>query len=373
MKEDKPEITDIRKPKSNNQEFVYKELKNGLKVLLISDKEADVSAASMAVGVGSLSSKREYEGIPHFCEHMLFMGTKKYPDENEFEEYLQNNSGSSNAYTDIDSTVYYFDVSNEAFPEALDRFGHFFIDPIFKQDTVERELKAVDSEHQRNINTDTWRLRQLILSESKEGSAFKMFGTGSKETLNKPEIRDVLLEFFYKYYTPHNMGICVISNRSLQELRELVYPIFEQIPENDNYEIPTFKYDIAYDSSNMNYFYKIVPIKDEDKISIKWFLDNQKNNYKEIPSYFCSNILGHEGPNSLTASLKRDNLISSLLAGGDDKADCFHIFTITVTLTKRGKDNWKEVILRILKYVKILQDKKQMDRRLFLTHDECGE
>ena len=62
-------------------------------------------------------------GAAHFLEHLLFMGSEKYPGENEYKEFISNNGGSSNAFTDMTDTNYHFDVSNEAFGEALDRFA----------------------------------------------------------------------------------------------------------------------------------------------------------------------------------------------------------------------------------------------------------
>lgn len=71
--------------------------------------------------IGSMSDPRELPGLAHFCEHMLFMGTQKYPSENEYNKYLSEHGGSSNAYTAADHTNYYFDVAPEAFEGALDR------------------------------------------------------------------------------------------------------------------------------------------------------------------------------------------------------------------------------------------------------------
>jgi nardilysin len=42
------------------------------------------AAAALAVGVGSFSDFAHMQGIAHYLEHMLFMGTEKYPDENEY-------------------------------------------------------------------------------------------------------------------------------------------------------------------------------------------------------------------------------------------------------------------------------------------------
>ncbi|MPC88190.1 Insulin-degrading enzyme [Portunus trituberculatus] len=68
-----------------------------------------------------MSDPTELPGLAHFCEHMLFMGTKKYPCENEYNKYLSEHGGSSNAYTAADHTNYYFDVAPDAFSGALDR------------------------------------------------------------------------------------------------------------------------------------------------------------------------------------------------------------------------------------------------------------
>jgi insulysin len=90
---------------------------------LISDPEADKSAAALDVKVGSGFDKKPLYGVAHFLEHMLFMGTEKYPSENEYAEYITNNGGYNNAWTSMTNTNYQFDCSNEAFKEALDRFA----------------------------------------------------------------------------------------------------------------------------------------------------------------------------------------------------------------------------------------------------------
>lgn len=84
------------------------------------------------------------------------MGTKRFPKENEYQQYLSSNNGHSNAYTAMTSTNYYFDVAPNALEGALDRFSGFFIEPLFNEDCTEREIKAVDSEHKKNLQNDMW-------------------------------------------------------------------------------------------------------------------------------------------------------------------------------------------------------------------------
>lgn len=69
-----------------------------------------------------MSDPDELPGLAHFCEHMLFLGTKKYPDENQYNKFLANHAGRSNAFTSSDQTDYYFDVAPDRLRETLDMY-----------------------------------------------------------------------------------------------------------------------------------------------------------------------------------------------------------------------------------------------------------
>ena len=74
-------------------------LSNNLEVWIISDPLAEQSAAALSVNIGSWQDPVEYPGTAHFLEHMLFLGTKKYPSEDEFMSFVSQGGGQSNAYT----------------------------------------------------------------------------------------------------------------------------------------------------------------------------------------------------------------------------------------------------------------------------------
>ena len=62
--------------------------------------------------------------MAHFHEHMLFLGTEKYPKENDYETFLSKYGGFSNAYTDMEDTNYYFSLTTTApksnkFPKSI--------------------------------------------------------------------------------------------------------------------------------------------------------------------------------------------------------------------------------------------------------------
>lgn len=92
-------FADILKSEEDKREYRGLVLDNGMRVILISDPQTDKSAAALSVEVGYLSDPEEVPGLAHFLEHMLFLGTAKYPEENSYSTFLASNGGTSNAST----------------------------------------------------------------------------------------------------------------------------------------------------------------------------------------------------------------------------------------------------------------------------------
>lgn len=69
----------LKKALCDQRNYRLIKLPNNLKALLVQDKEADTSSASLGVRVGAFSDPKEFPGLAHFCEHMLFMGTESTP------------------------------------------------------------------------------------------------------------------------------------------------------------------------------------------------------------------------------------------------------------------------------------------------------
>ena len=74
-------------------------LDNGMRVLLVSDPKFNKSGASLVVNTGQIDDPRDSEGLAHFLEHMLFLGTEKYPEVTEYGNFIKSNGGYNNAYT----------------------------------------------------------------------------------------------------------------------------------------------------------------------------------------------------------------------------------------------------------------------------------
>ncbi|MDB9953154.1 insulinase family protein [Porticoccaceae bacterium] len=145
--------------KSANDERQYRHitLDNKLDVLLISDPSTDKAAASLDVHIGSYQNPAGREGLAHFLEHMLFLGTKDYPNPGDYQTFISEHGGSHNAGTGLENTTYFFDIDASYLSQALDRFSPFFSSPNFDAKYVDRERNAVESEYRLKIKDDSRR------------------------------------------------------------------------------------------------------------------------------------------------------------------------------------------------------------------------
>ncbi|VVC86828.1 unnamed protein product [Leptidea sinapis] len=352
--------TDIVKSQEDKREYRGLELANRLKVLLVSDPSTDKSAAALDVNIGYLSDPDELPGLAHFCEHMLFLGTKKYPQENEYSKFLSEHGGSSNASTSSDHTTFYFDVLPQHLPKALDIFAQFFISPLFTESATGRELSAVDSEHDKNRSADTWRLEQLNKNTADPNHPYHKFPTGSRETLETVpkakgiDVRKALLEFHNKWYSANIMTMIVVGKESLDDLEKLVVDLFSSV-EDKSVSAPSWP-DHPFPPERRRKRAYCVPVKDLRTLSIDFPVPDTRRYYKTGPGHYLSHLLGHEGKGSLLSALKERGWCNSLVGGTRLGARGFGFFGVQVDLTEEGVNHIDDIVTLVFQYIAMLRE-----------------
>ncbi|CAI5653429.1 unnamed protein product [Oreochromis niloticus] len=352
-------VSDVIRSPEDKREYRGLEFINGLKAVLISDPTTDKSSAALDVHIGSLSDPPNISGLAHFCEHMLFLGTEKYPKENEYSQFLSEHAGSSNAFTSGEHTNYYFDVSHEHLQGALDRFAQFFLCPLFDESCKDREVNAVDSEHEKNLMNDAWRLFQLEKATGNPKHPFSKFGTGNKLTLEtRPskegvDVRQELLKFHSTYYSSNLMGLCVLGRESLDELTAMVVKLFGEV-ENKNVPVPEFP-EHPFQEQHLKQFYKVVPIKDIRNLYVTFPIPDLQKYYKSNPGHYLGHLIGHEGPGSLLSELKSKGWVNTLVGGQKEGARGFMFFIINVDLTEEGLLHVEDIIFHMFQYIQKLR------------------
>jgi insulysin len=364
------------KSSGDTRDYRIIELSNGLSCILVHDLDTDKSGCGLDVNVGHWLDPLDKPGLAHFLEHMLFLGTEKYPDENSYNSFLNSHGGSSNAYTSATSTNYYFDVRHEYLTEMLDRFAQFFISPLFTATATEREMNAVNNENSKNLLSDVWRIGQLIKSTSNSAHPYSHFGTGNLATLQGPTTRQQLIQFHSQYYSSSIMKLCVLGRESLDELQDLVLQHFSGI-KNLNITAPSFptnafsaenseESQVELDAAQSRQYYEIIPIKDIRTLSLLFPMPAVTDYYREKPLSVLSHLIGHEAEGSILSTLKQLGWANALSAGLYESFHSFSLFSITIELTEVGLQQVPAIIELIYAYLAILRSTAESEwRRIY--------
>lgn len=343
----------ILTPALSDRKTIKIRLDNGLQAMIVSDPKSDKSAASLTVDSGSWQDPEDHPGIAHFLEHMLFMGTKKFPNESEYDEFIHANGGKTNAYTASTQTSYMISVDNKAFPEGLDRFSSFFKEPLFQPSGVARELHAIDQEYAKNIDNDDIRASYVSKELGSPDHPYHHFHIGNSKTLSNTS-QEVLKKWYADHYSANLMHLYVISSMPLDQLTKLVVEDFKGVP-NKNAKPFNLDKPIFTNSSQENLVY-IEPIQDIRTLVLLWELPKRFTTMKDSqPDYMVSSILGHEGEKSLLAQLKREELAESLESGVEKLSNDNWVFQIEIGLTDEGVHKVDDVIERVFQAISQLQ------------------
>ncbi|MBR7887818.1 insulinase family protein [Marinomonas sp. A79] len=330
-------------------------LENGLRVLLINDPQAERFAASLSVNVGNFQDPPEQQGLAHFLEHMLFLGTEKYPEAGDYQGFINTNGGSHNAYTSTNTTNFYFDIKPSAFEGALDRFSQFFISPLFSESLTQREKNAVDAEYKAKLKDEGRRNGQALKTLINPEHPYSDFTVGNLDTLkdrpNSP-LREQLLNMYNAYYHSSNMALVLVANMPYQKMANLAKRYFVEIPQKEPKKAADFPALLTDKQPQLQF---MRPLVDGHTLKFYYQIDAQEQNYKTQPTRYLSHILGNENKGSLYASLKSDGFINGLSAGLTADYGNNALFVITIRLTNEGMDNINVVAKRFFATLSLLQ------------------
>lgn len=344
----------------NDKKTYYNEiLKNNLNLLTISDPKAQYSACALRVDIGSFLEPKKFPGLAHFLEHMLFLGSKKYPDPNEYNEFFGKYGGYNNAWTDDHYTTYVFDIGVQSkFVEALDRTANFFIEPLFDQKYVDKELNAVDSEYKEDFSDDQWRFWAVFNSLAHEQSEFKRFTLGNKETLGKEGVREELINFWKNNYSANLMHVVVYGKEDVEELRKWSIPILEKIENRGKNKMILEGYEVHYGESEREKYVMHKSIKDEYLLKFIWFLPacnvDSKNNSQAL---YLKYLLENEHKGSIHNILHQHKFIIGLCCQIHNQANAFSLLSLEIHLSEIGRKEIPTILEVVGAYVQMVKEK----------------
>ncbi|HET8816190.1 MAG TPA: insulinase family protein [Pseudidiomarina sp.] len=346
----------IIKSPTDHRDYRVIRLSNGLRCALVNDNNSTEAAVSAAVQAGHFHDPVDAQGLAHFLEHMLFLGTEGFPEPEEYQQFVSQHGGSHNAWTGTEYSNYYFNIDADFLEPALDRFTRFFYQPLFAQEWITKELQSIESEFQLKRKDELRRLYQVHKATVNPKHPFSKFSVGNLNTLKdtaEHPLRPRLIAFFNAWYRADRMTLVVIGPQSLDELEALAIGAGGRLPAAVNrLAEPSVVNVPLYLPSQLGVELQVRPLKAAKRLILTFALPSIDADYAHKTTSFIAHILGDEGPGSLFSELRHRHWVNSLAAGGGMSGSNFKDFNINMQLTEQGLQHVDDIICDVLAVIR---------------------
>ncbi len=198
-------------------------LANGLNVVLCHAPRFKRCAASLRVAAGSHDVPAAWPGLAHFLEHLFFLGTKRFADDEKLMTFVQRHGGQINASTRERTTDFFFELPPASFAQGLERLCDMLAHPCMTLPDQLREREVLHAEfiawsRDAASRQQTQRLQGLSARHPLRG-----FHAGNRYSLRVPDqaFQQALQDFYRRFYQAGQMTLCLTGPQSLEELRGL--------------------------------------------------------------------------------------------------------------------------------------------------------
>ncbi|MDC9580053.1 pitrilysin [Xenorhabdus sp. PR6a] len=348
----------IHKSDRDPRQYKAIQLQNGMTVLLVSDEKAIKSLSAVSLPVGHMENPDNQLGLAHYLEHMVLMGSRRYPQSAGFAEFLQKNGGSYNASTTANRTAFYLEVENGALADAVDRLADALAEPLLDPVNADRERHAVDNEMtiaRAGEGHRMWQVRSETINPAHPNARF---AGGNLETLkDKPDsqLQTTLVDFYQRYYSANVMKGVVYGNQSIDKLAQIAAETFGRIPNRHAFvsaiTVP------AITDKEKGIIIHYVPAQPHKTLRLEFSIADNSADFRSKTDAYVGYLIGsNNSQNTLSGWLLKQGLIESITAGANPKTDGNSgTFDIYVSLTDKGLEQRDQVIAAIFSYIKLLK------------------
>jgi predicted Zn-dependent peptidase len=206
-------------------------LKNGLRVIVHTDRKAPIVAVSVWYDVGSKHEPKGKTGFAHLFEHLMFNGSENAPGD-FFEPLQQVGATDFNGTTWFDRTNYFETVPTSALDIALflesDRMGHLL--GAMTQEKLDNQRGVVQNEKRQGDNqpyglVEYAQIAALLPPDHPYGHTT----IGSMADLDSASLADVK-GWFTDHYGPNNAVLVLAGDIDAETAKKLVTKYFGDIP-----------------------------------------------------------------------------------------------------------------------------------------------
>jgi insulysin len=247
-----------------------------------------------------------------------------------------------------------FSSNVEGFPSLLDRFAHFFIDPLFKPANISREMHAVDQEFAKNVENDGWRLSMILKETGNPLHPNRMFNCGNSETLSHIP-QSALQKWHKQHYSANRMRAVIYSSLKLDHLKEMASSCFGKVPISG--APPAIDASLPLTSAEQRgHITYVKPIQDKQSLLLFWELPSSLSDDPTQSADLIAYALKRGQKHNLYEKLKEEQLIDSLSIDVESLGGMQHrIFEISLELTEKGTKQIDQICGRIFQAISLIQ------------------
>ena len=369
-------VENIIKSPNDQRDYASITLANQLSVLLISDPETDKAAAALDIRVGSGSDPGDYPGLAHFLEHMLFLGTEKYPQAGAYETFITTHGGSINAATALHHSSYFFDIDKDYLRPALDHFAQVFTAPLFPSEYIAREKHAIDAELQSKRQDDKWRSLHVFKHRVNRQHPYAKFTVGSLTTLSATgdnddtSLRAALIDFFQHHYSANLMSLVVLGSQPLDQLDTWVRQLFAAIP--NTHARPQYIEQTLFTPAQLPLRLDIRSNKQQQLLTLTFPIAATEPHYLTKPIRYLSAFIHHQGSGGLLALLRQKGWVEQLHTQRSRISDRQALFKIMLQLSQAGYTNIEAITAHVFQYLRLIQQ-QGVEPQLYAEQSQLAE
>jgi len=307
-------------------------LANGLRISLHHAPHLKRCAAALRVAAGSHDAPQAWPGLAHFLEHLLFLGTERFPAEQGLMAYVQRHGGQVNARTSERTTDYFFELPPTAFVGGLERLCDMLAHPRMTPDDQRREREVLHAEFIAWSRDAAAQRRFALFDGLSPVHPLRAFQAGNRYSLAVPQpaFQQALRGFHQAFYQSGQMTLSLAGPQPLDELRALAkgfssdlaagHPVTQNPP-------PALMASTAHgyqrtDSRYLNLLFACEPLPDGSR---------------EAVDFLCTWLTSGK-PGGLVAELKARQLIENLHPSPLYQFAGQLLLHIEFTLTARGAE-----------------------------------
>jgi secreted Zn-dependent insulinase-like peptidase len=342
------------------------------------DPEDNLVTVNVMIGSGDFHDPKEFQGMAHFVEHCVFLGSEKYPEAEYIETFTDMHDGETNANTNSECTNFMIKIGPSVLEEALDVLIDCISNPILDENALMSEVETMNNEIAKHRLEEDRRYHYMLQSIlANPAHPMSNLGGGSRRTLNKTNLVQETRSWKNKNYIAQNMILGIKGGLPMSRLIEIAVKYGARLPCSHCSDLPRmklvrdFENVIPFPKEKWNHIYYLTPFVEEKWVRLSWVLPAAAGqDHKTKPIQFLKYLFHSKVPGSLDHFLRRNGWLLKIEIWTSDSyylASRFcTIFQVNLNLTAKGMKKKNDIIKEVFSYIKTIhKSQKGIMERVF--------